>query len=83
MGRSLILGIIFVGSLANPAIASAADDAWAKQVRNYMDKAAKPFFDRGYHYGGFSQMGSLNEGTDPAVDGFTRRGNAVPADGWL
>ena len=62
MGRSLILGIILVGSLANPAIASAADDAWAQQVRNYMDKAAKPFFDRGYHYGGFSQMASLNEG---------------------
>jgi hypothetical protein len=40
--------------------AAAFDDQWAQQVHRYMDAAAKPFFDRGYRYGGFSHSGSLN-----------------------
>src|SRR3954454_17902130 len=40
--------------------AAAFDDQWAQAVKRYMDAAAKPFFDRGYHYGDFSYAGSLN-----------------------
>ncbi|HEX4736976.1 MAG TPA: hypothetical protein VH331_05385 [Allosphingosinicella sp.] len=42
--------------------AAAFQDAWAQQVKSYMDRAAKPFFDRGYHYGGFFYLGSLKNG---------------------
>jgi hypothetical protein len=45
--------------LATPAV---ADDQWEQQVKRYMDAAAKPFFDRGYHYGGFFHLGSLKNG---------------------
>jgi hypothetical protein len=41
--------------------AAAFDDQWAQAVKRYMDAAAKPFFDRGYHYGGFSYAGSLRD----------------------
>jgi hypothetical protein len=44
------------------AAPAAAQDQWTQQVKQYMDKAAKPFFDRGYHYGGFSHLGSLKNG---------------------
>jgi hypothetical protein len=44
------------------AAPAAADDQWAQQVKTYMDKAAKPFFDRGYHYGAFFHLGSLKNG---------------------
>ena len=43
--------------------AAAFDDQWAQQVKRYMDAAAKPFFDRGYHYGGFAYSGSLSNAT--------------------
>jgi hypothetical protein len=43
--------------------AAAFDDQWAQQVKRYMDAAAKPFFDRGYRYGGYSYSGSLNNAT--------------------
>jgi hypothetical protein len=46
-------------ALIAAAPAAAFDDQWAQQVKRYMDAAAKPFFDRGYHYGGFSYSGSL------------------------
>jgi hypothetical protein len=41
--------------------AAAFDDQWAQQVKSYMDATAKPFFDRGYHYGPFSYAGSLRD----------------------
>jgi hypothetical protein len=47
-------------ALIAAAPAAAFDDQWAQAVKRYMDAAAKPFFDRGYHYGGFSYAGSLN-----------------------
>src|SRR4051795_1873356 len=47
-------------ALIAAAPAAAFDDQWAQQVKRYMDAAAKPFFDRGYHYGGFSYAGSLS-----------------------
>jgi hypothetical protein len=62
MVRSSILGGMAVASLVLSAPASAAQDQAAQQVRQYMDSAAKQFFNRGYHYGGFSQSGSLDEG---------------------
>lgn len=46
---------------AAPAAAQQGDQ-WAQQVKRYMDAAAKPFFDRGYHYGGFTYSGGLNNG---------------------
>jgi len=50
-------------ALIAAAPAAAFDDQWAQQVKSYMDAAAKPFFDRGYRYGGFSHSGSLNDKT--------------------
>src|SRR3954469_21269455 len=51
-------GAVLALIAAGPA--AAFDDQWAQQVKRYMDAAAKPFFDRGYHYGGFSYSGSLS-----------------------
>jgi hypothetical protein len=45
--------------LAAAGPAAALDDQWAQQVKSYMDRAAKPFFDRGYRYGAFAHSGSL------------------------
>jgi hypothetical protein len=62
MKRLILVSTASAVILLTAAPAAAYDDAWAQQVKNYMDKAAKPFFDRGYHYGSFFHLGSLKNG---------------------
>jgi hypothetical protein len=58
----LILLSAATAAILLAAAPAAADDAWEQQVKRYMDAAAKPFFDRGYHYGGFFHLGSMKNG---------------------
>jgi hypothetical protein len=62
MARLIPFAAASAAILLAAAPAAAGEDQWAQQVKTYMDKAAKPFFDRGYHYGGFFHLGSLRNG---------------------
>lgn len=44
--------------LAAPALA----DEWSDQVQGLIEAAAESFFENGYHYGGYSHEGSLDDG---------------------
>lgn len=44
--------------LAAPAVA----DEWSEQVLGLLDAAAESYFENGYHYGGYTHEGSLEDG---------------------
>ncbi|HWK40500.1 MAG TPA: hypothetical protein VNR60_01090 [Croceibacterium sp.] len=50
----VVAGLLF----APPAVA----DEWSEQVLRLIDAAAETYFENGYHYGGFTHEGSLDDG---------------------
>ncbi|MFL6857275.1 MAG: hypothetical protein ACJ8EB_05140 [Allosphingosinicella sp.] len=59
IGRRLAIAAAGLVALGAAPSAAQQGDQWAQQVKRYMDAAAKPFFDRGYRYGGFAHSGGL------------------------
>lgn len=48
--------------IALPLAAPALADEWSEQVLGLIDAAAETYFDNGYHYGGYTYEGSLDDG---------------------
>ena len=55
--------ITFVPAIAGLFIAAPAlADEWSEQVLKLIDAAAETYFKNGYHYGGYTYEGSLDDG---------------------
>ena len=59
--------IAAVSAVVLAAVPAVAQDEWEQQVHTLIEHAAETYSKNGYHYGGFTKMGSLRDGATERV----------------